>query len=67
LTEAENAFKVFRRSVFAVKDIKKGEAFTKENVRCIRPGYGMKPKYYEKLLSSLSDQEYKKGQPILLY
>jgi len=64
LTETEKASKVFRRSVFAVKDIKKGEAFTKENVRCIRPGQGLKPKYYDKLLNSLSEQEYKKGQPI---
>ena len=67
LTETEKASKVFRRSVFAVKDIKKGEAFTKENVRCIRPGQGLKPKYYDKLLNSLSEHEYKKGQPIFLY
>jgi len=64
LTETEKASKVFRRSVFAVKDIKKGEAFTKENVRCIRPGYGMKPKYYPSLLGKISSRDYKRGEPI---
>jgi len=64
LTETEKASKVFRRSVFAIKDIKKGEAFTKENVRCIRPGYGMKPKYYHSLLEKKSNRDYKRGEPI---
>jgi len=63
--EVNEAAKIRGRVNYELKDIKKGEAFTKENVRCIRPGYGMKPKYYEKLLNSLSEQEYKKGQPII--
>ena len=65
LTESEKSSRVFRRSLFAVKDIKKGEAFTEENLRCIRPSYGITPKYYGKLLNSLSKQEYKSGQTIL--
>jgi sialic acid synthase SpsE len=64
LSETEKSSTVFRRSLFAVKDIKRGEPFTKENIRCIRPGYGIAPKYYDNLLRNLSKHEYKKGQPI---
>ena len=55
---------VFRRSVFAVDDVKKGEAFTEENIRVIRPGHGVKPKYYESLLGKASKTGYVKGNPI---
>lgn len=65
LTEKEKASSVFRRSLFAVKDIAEGESFTKENVRCIRPGYGLAPKFYNDLMGATSKQDYKRGQPIL--
>lgn len=64
LTENEKNGLIGRRSLFAVKDINKGEAFTKENVRSIRPGYGIKPKYYEKLLSKSAKKAYTFGEPI---
>ncbi|MCL1917796.1 MAG: pseudaminic acid synthase [Peptococcaceae bacterium] len=64
LTEKEKGSMAFRRSLFAVQDIKKGEAFTENNVRCIRPGYGMAPKYYESLLKVRAQREYKRGDPI---
>jgi sialic acid synthase SpsE len=53
-----------RRSLFALKDIKAGEPFTKENVRSIRPGNGLKPKYYSKLLEQCAKQNYEYGDPI---
>ena len=40
-TKIENKSKVFRRSIFAIKNIKKGEKFSKDNIRVIRPGYGL--------------------------
>ena len=54
----------FARSLFAVKDIKKGEKLTKENVRSIRPGYGLHPKFYPKILGLKAKKEIKKGAPL---
>jgi N-acetylneuraminate synthase/pseudaminic acid synthase len=63
-TEKEEESLVIRRSLFAVREIKEGEAFTGENVRSIRPGYGIKPKYYETLLGKKARKAYEFGDPI---
>ena len=55
---------VFRRSIFAVDDIKKGEVFSEGNIRTIRPGHGIKPKYYDDLIGKASKSDYAKGSPI---
>lgn len=67
LSEKVQKNKKFARSLFAVKDIKKGEKFTEENVRAIRPGYGIHPNYLKIILGKKSDQSYKKGMPIKKY
>ena len=64
-SEKEAKSLVFRRSIFASADIKKGENFTKENIRIVRPSNGAKPKYYEELLDSASDRDYCFGDPII--
>lgn len=64
LTEGEEASTVFRRSLFAVKDIKAGEKFSEENVRSIRPGYGIAPKNYSRLLGGTAKQSILYGCPI---
>ncbi|MFT5519450.1 MAG: pseudaminic acid synthase [Enterobacterales bacterium] len=51
----------FRRSLYVVKDLKKGDKFSKENVKSIRPGFGMSPKYYFKVLEKKAARELKKG------
>ncbi len=55
-----------RRSLFAVKDIKKGDKFTSENVRSIRPGTGLKPKYYKELLNKTAKRNIGYGDRITL-
>lgn len=66
LTENEKNGMSGRRSLFAVQDIKKGERFTKENVRSIRPCDGLKPKFYHQLLESTAKKDYEFGDPIEL-
>ena len=60
----ENKSKIFRRSLFVVNHIKKGEKISKKNIRRIRPGYGLEPKYYEKLLGKKSPYNIKSGEPL---
>ena len=57
--KSENQSLKFRRSIYAVLDIKKGEKFTKKNIRVIRPGYGVEPFYYEKILNKICPQNIK--------
>lgn len=64
LSEREKKSKKFRRSIFVVEDINKGGLFTKNNIRVIRPGNGMKPKYYEKILGSKAIIDIKRGTPL---
>ncbi|WP_017732991.1 pseudaminic acid synthase [Nafulsella turpanensis] len=52
------------RSLFVVKDLKKGEVFTAEHVRSIRPGYGLEPKYLEQVLGKKATQDIEKGEPL---
>ena len=52
---------VFRRSLYVVEDIKKGDIFSKNNIRSIRPGYGLKPKYLSKFLNKKSNRNLKAG------
>jgi pseudaminic acid synthase len=63
-TEHEEASRVFRRSLFAVEDIRAGDVITEENVRSIRPGYGLKPKRLKEILGKKAKSDIKKGTPI---
>ena len=54
----------FARSLFACADIKKGEIFTEQNIRSVRPSDGCSPKYLPELLGKASDRDYKFGEPI---
>lgn len=64
LTSKQQESKVFRRSLFVVKDMKAGEVFTEENVRSIRPGYGLPPKMLEQILGKQASQPLFKGTPL---
>lgn len=64
LTAKEKQSIVFRRSLFAVKDIQEGEPFTPENVRCIRPGHGLHSRNLTLLLSKKAASSISKGTPL---
>lgn len=63
-TEAEKGSIQFRRSLYVVKDLKSGDALTPENLRSIRPGMGLPPKYYAILLDRKVNRDVKKGTPM---
>lgn len=56
--------RVFRRSLFVVKDMKAGEVFTEKNVRSIRPGYGLHTRYLDEVLGRLAGQDIQRGTPL---
>ena len=60
-TEKEKKSIVFRRSLYVVKDLKAGEVLTRENVRAIRPGFGLPTKYLEHLLGKSVKQDVQRG------
>jgi pseudaminic acid synthase len=63
-TPAEESSKVFRKSLFVVKDTASGEPFTPENVRSIRPGHGLHPRNLKNILSSHAANAIKRGTPL---
>lgn len=54
----------FRRSIFTIKKIKKGEKFSEENIKIIRPGHGLEPKFFKKLLGKISKKGYASSVPL---
>jgi pseudaminic acid synthase len=64
VTGNERASRVFRRSLFVVKDIRAGEPFTEENVRSIRPGNGLHTRYFDNVLNRCASRALKKGTPL---
>jgi len=63
-TDAEKKSLVFRRSLYIVKDLKAGDVLTRENVRAIRPGYGLAPKYLDRVLGARVAKSLRKGTPL---
>ncbi len=64
LTERQKAMKKFSRSLFVAKDIKAGEVFTEENVKSVRPGVGLHPKYLRDILGRRARFDIKAGTPL---
>jgi len=62
--KSENHSSQFRRSIYAVLDIKKGEKFTIKNIRVIRPGFGIQPFYFEKLINKKSPFNINRETPL---
>ena len=64
LSERVQKNRIFSRSLFVVQDIKKGEKITSNNVRSIRPGYGISPKYLKQILGKIAIVDIKRGTPL---
>jgi pseudaminic acid synthase len=60
----EESSRVFRRSLFAVKDVSKGEIFTLESVRSIRPGHGLHTRYLEDIIGKRASRDIARGTPM---
>ena len=63
-SNTENKSKKFRRSIYAIKNIKKGQKFTTDNIKIIRPGYGLSPFFYYKIINKKSPFDIKLESPI---
>jgi N-acetylneuraminate synthase len=63
-TDAEKPSMKFRRSLYIAKDMKAGDVFTRENLRVVRPGYGLPPKHFDALLGKTVVKDIPKGTPV---
>jgi N-acetylneuraminate synthase len=61
---SEQANLMFRRSIYAVKDIKKGDRITSESIRVIRPGFGLAPRHYDEVIGRCARADIARGAPI---
>jgi pseudaminic acid synthase len=66
LTEKQTKGKNFSRSLYVVKDISEGELFTEENIRSIRPGFGLHPKYFKEIIGNVATKNFRKGDRLKL-
>lgn len=64
LSEKTKKNRMFSRSLFAVKDIQRGELFTEDNVRSIRPANGLAPKYLNRIMGKKANRDIKRGSPL---
>ncbi len=64
VSEAENRSRIFRRSLFVVHDMKKGERFTPANLRSIRPGNGLHTRHFQEVLGKAASRDIARGTPL---
>jgi len=63
-TQAEDKSRAFRRSLYIAQDLDAGDVLTPENVRIVRPGFGLPPKYYELIIGRRVNCNVKRGEPL---
>jgi pseudaminic acid synthase len=62
MTEKKKNSRQFSRSLYVAEDIKEGEIITEKNVRSVRPGHGLHPKYLKDVLGKVADRDYEFGE-----
>lgn len=65
-SDAEAGSKIFRRSIYFVSDLKAGNQIRASDIRRIRPGFGLAPKYFESLIGKVVLRDVRRGQPVTL-
>ena len=64
MTEKKKKSRQFARSLYISQNIKKGDVFTEENIRSVRPGYGLHPKHLGDVLGKVTEKDYKFGERV---
>ncbi|SFW56533.1 pseudaminic acid synthase [Cellulophaga fucicola] len=64
MTDKKKKSREFSRSLYVSQDVKEGDVITKENIRSVRPGYGMHPKHYNEVIGKEFTGDFKKGTPL---
>jgi N-acetylneuraminate synthase len=62
----EEKSKIFRRTIYIAEDVKAGDTLTPQNIRCIRPGFGLETKYYDQIMGRAINRDLQKGTPMKL-
>jgi pseudaminic acid synthase len=62
MTEKKKRSREFSRSLYVVAPVKKGDKISAENIRSIRPGFGLHPKHYDSILGKTFNQDIEKGE-----
>jgi N-acetylneuraminate synthase len=63
-TKAEEGSLIYRRSIYIAEDMKKGDVLNEKNLRIVRPGLGLPPKYYNIIIGKKVNQDVKKGMAV---
>lgn len=64
ITSKQKENRIYRRSLFVVKDVNKGEFFTKDNIRSIRPGHGIHTRYFKDIIGKKAKKRIDRGTPL---
>jgi pseudaminic acid synthase len=64
LTDGERSSRVFRRSLFVVRDVRQGETFSEENIRSIRPGHGLHTRFLPQIVGRCASRDIERGTPL---
>ena len=62
----EEGSRKYRRSLYFMRDLKAGDVVTSSDIRAIRPGYGISPKFFDQIINKVLNKDVERGDPVLL-